>query len=342
MGRKKRKFVKPWCWYCNREFEDEAVLIQHQKARHFKCHVCHKKLFTGPGLAIHMMQVHKETIDAIPNALSSRCDPEIEIYGMKGIPVEDMMRHQREAHAKTNAHKKQKVDDSDSDSSDSDDDEPSAMNPMMMMQMMQGNPMMMQMMKQMAGGGGGAAAAPPQQANPMAMMMNMMGGGGGAAPTSTRPPSSGTSRFSSTPGGAAQPPPLFAAGGNQPAPPPSGAMVTVGMSVRKVVPSSANSRIIHPEEDVSLEELKAKKYEHLANRTSTVQFSMGISNGNSNNQPARDNTYSVPDAFDRGGLDQSGGLSSSSGGSRRPMKGRLMKGSRGGGGFGSKGAFGIR
>ena len=57
MGRKKRKFVKPWCWYCNREFEDEAVLIQHQKARHFKCHVCHKKLFTGPGLAIHMMQV---------------------------------------------------------------------------------------------------------------------------------------------------------------------------------------------------------------------------------------------------------------------------------------------
>ena len=63
--------------------------------------MCHKKLFTGPGLAIHMMQVHKETIDAIPNALSSRCDPEIEIYGMKGIPVEDMMRHQREAHAKT-------------------------------------------------------------------------------------------------------------------------------------------------------------------------------------------------------------------------------------------------
>ena len=76
-------------------------LTPFEKARHFKCHVCHKKLFTGPGLAIHMMQVHKETIDAIPNALSSRCDPEIEIYGMKGIPVEDMMRHQREAHAKT-------------------------------------------------------------------------------------------------------------------------------------------------------------------------------------------------------------------------------------------------
>ena len=73
-------------------------------------------------------------------------------------------------------------------------------------------------------------------------------------------------------------------------------MVTVGMSVGKVVPSSANSRIVHPEEDVSLEELKAKKYEHLANRTSTVQFSMGISNSNSNTQPQRDN-YTVPDAF---------------------------------------------
>ena len=35
MGRKKRKYVKPWCWYCNREFEDEAVLIQHQKERFF-------------------------------------------------------------------------------------------------------------------------------------------------------------------------------------------------------------------------------------------------------------------------------------------------------------------
>jgi hypothetical protein len=57
MGRKKRKTVRPWCWYCNREFDDEAVLIQHQKARHFKCHICHKKLFTGPGLAIHCLQV---------------------------------------------------------------------------------------------------------------------------------------------------------------------------------------------------------------------------------------------------------------------------------------------
>uniref|UniRef100_A0A915CNS5 BED-type domain-containing protein n=1 Tax=Ditylenchus dipsaci TaxID=166011 RepID=A0A915CNS5_9BILA len=86
MGRKKKKQSKPWCWYCNREFEDEKILIQHQKAKHFKCHICGKKLFTGPGLAIHCMQVHKETIDKIPAAVPGRDSVEIEVYGMEGIP----------------------------------------------------------------------------------------------------------------------------------------------------------------------------------------------------------------------------------------------------------------
>ncbi|OQR73811.1 zinc finger protein-like [Tropilaelaps mercedesae] len=94
MGRKKKKPSKPWCWYCNREFDDEKILIQHQKAKHFKCHVCHKKLFTGPGLAIHCMQVHKETLDKVPNALPNRNSVDIEIYGMEGIPPEDIKEHQ--------------------------------------------------------------------------------------------------------------------------------------------------------------------------------------------------------------------------------------------------------
>lgn len=34
------------CFYCDRIFADEATLIQHQKAKHFKCTVCHKKLST--------------------------------------------------------------------------------------------------------------------------------------------------------------------------------------------------------------------------------------------------------------------------------------------------------
>uniref|UniRef100_A0A7E4ZZ15 C2H2-type domain-containing protein n=1 Tax=Panagrellus redivivus TaxID=6233 RepID=A0A7E4ZZ15_PANRE len=86
MGRKKKRVAKPWCWYCNREFEDEKILIQHQKAKHFKCPTCNKKLFTGPGLVIHCMQVHKETIEKIPAAIPGRDSIDVEVYGMEGIP----------------------------------------------------------------------------------------------------------------------------------------------------------------------------------------------------------------------------------------------------------------
>lgn len=96
MGRKKKKTMKPWCWYCNREFDDEKILCQHQKAKHFKCHICHKRVYTGPGLAIHCMQVHKEKVDKVPNSLPGRNNVEIEIYGMEGIPPEDMAAHEQQ------------------------------------------------------------------------------------------------------------------------------------------------------------------------------------------------------------------------------------------------------
>uniref|UniRef100_A0A2K5REY2 Zinc finger protein 207 n=1 Tax=Cebus imitator TaxID=2715852 RepID=A0A2K5REY2_CEBIM len=120
MGRKKKKQLKPWCWYCNRDFDDEKILIQHQKAKHFKCHICHKKLYTGPGLAIHCMQVHKETIDAVPNAIPGRTDIELEIYGMEGIPEKDMDERRRLLEQKTQESQKKKQQD-DSDEYDDDD-----------------------------------------------------------------------------------------------------------------------------------------------------------------------------------------------------------------------------
>ena len=49
--------LTPGTRYCKREFDDDKVLIYHQKAKHFKCHICHKKLYTAPGLAIHCSQV---------------------------------------------------------------------------------------------------------------------------------------------------------------------------------------------------------------------------------------------------------------------------------------------
>ncbi|XP_014776462.1 BUB3-interacting and GLEBS motif-containing protein ZNF207 [Octopus bimaculoides] len=116
MGRKKKKQLKPWCWYCNREFDDEKILIQHQKAKHFKCHICHKKLYTGPGLSIHCMQVHKEKVDKVPNALPGRNNIEIEIYGMEGIPEEDMKEHEKHKLGKGDNRQPQADSDEDSNS----------------------------------------------------------------------------------------------------------------------------------------------------------------------------------------------------------------------------------
>ncbi|XP_062263224.1 BUB3-interacting and GLEBS motif-containing protein ZNF207-like isoform X2 [Platichthys flesus] len=122
MGRKKKKQMKPWCWYCNRDFDDEKILIQHQKAKHFKCHICHKKLYTGPGLAIHCMQVHKETIDGVPNAIPGRTDIELEIYGMEGIPEKDMEERRRVLEQKNQETQKKKQNQDDSDEFDEDDE----------------------------------------------------------------------------------------------------------------------------------------------------------------------------------------------------------------------------
>ena len=63
MGRKKRKnTIKPFCYYCSRVFPDDVVLLNHQKAKHFRCDVCKKKLNTVKGLVLHMMQVHKNPL----------------------------------------------------------------------------------------------------------------------------------------------------------------------------------------------------------------------------------------------------------------------------------------
>eukprot|EP01069_Polyplicarium_translucidae_P001912 Polyplicarium_translucidae@DN1852_c0_g1_i1.p3 len=88
MGRKKRKqlTLKPFCFYCDRDFEDEKVLIQHQKARHFKCAECNRKLDTATGLVVHMLQVHKQTLTKVPNALAGRESAEVIIHGSDGVP----------------------------------------------------------------------------------------------------------------------------------------------------------------------------------------------------------------------------------------------------------------
>ena len=90
MGRKKRNLVtlKPFCYYCDKEFNNELILHQHQKARHFNCTACKKRFSTAPALDTHVLQVHKKKLDRVPNAKAGRDTFDISIYGMDGVPIE--------------------------------------------------------------------------------------------------------------------------------------------------------------------------------------------------------------------------------------------------------------
>lgn len=69
------------------------LLISHQKAKHFKCDRCGKRLNTAGGLSVHMNQVHKENLEHVENALANRQGLDIEIFGMEGIPEDILHQH---------------------------------------------------------------------------------------------------------------------------------------------------------------------------------------------------------------------------------------------------------
>ncbi|MCJ1358179.1 MAG: hypothetical protein MMC33_008177 [Icmadophila ericetorum] len=102
MGKRKAKYpnveeilARPWCYYCERDFDDTKVLINHQKAKHFKCDKCGRRLSTAGGLSVHMTQVHKETLTSIENALPNRSNLDVEIFGMEGIPQDVANSHRQ-------------------------------------------------------------------------------------------------------------------------------------------------------------------------------------------------------------------------------------------------------
>ncbi|PRP85995.1 hypothetical protein PROFUN_05766 [Planoprotostelium fungivorum] len=85
MGKKKKKEEKPYCWYCLRTFDDEKVLIQHQRAQHFKCHLCNRKLSTAGGMtSSNWFIIHR-----VPRAKPGRDSIKWEISGMTGIPDDE-------------------------------------------------------------------------------------------------------------------------------------------------------------------------------------------------------------------------------------------------------------
>lgn len=64
MGKKKKKAeeLKPWCYFCDRIFDNEQTLIQHQMNKHFKCPTCHKRMSSCKSLGVHSYQVHRVSI----------------------------------------------------------------------------------------------------------------------------------------------------------------------------------------------------------------------------------------------------------------------------------------
>ncbi|KAL7412444.1 hypothetical protein BDY24DRAFT_341895 [Mrakia frigida] len=71
------------------------VLMQHQKAKHFKCRHCPRKLNTAGGLAVHVSQVHKLEPDKLDNTLPGRDGYDVEIFGMEGFPADTLKEYRR-------------------------------------------------------------------------------------------------------------------------------------------------------------------------------------------------------------------------------------------------------
>mmetsp|Transcript_14798 Transcript_14798/g.36144 ORF Transcript_14798/g.36144 Transcript_14798/m.36144 type:complete len:289 (-) Transcript_14798:193-1059(-) len=92
-NKKKEEVKKPFCYYCDREFVDEQTLIRHQKAKHFTCRHCFKKLGTVRGLVVHVAQLHKEVLTTIPGCKEGRENLELSISGMNGVPEEIIAEH---------------------------------------------------------------------------------------------------------------------------------------------------------------------------------------------------------------------------------------------------------
>jgi len=227
------------------------------------------------------MQVHKETIDKIPNALPNRNNVDIEIYGMEGIPENDLRQHERDKGtsepmtypdpSKTAAPPKPPT-----------IPPPGMMPPLGFLPAPGTVPPFM----------GGMLPVPPMpypvapnsQYPPMPPPIPAVYPG--APPTvqaplppplpnplsvpSQAPISSGLTTISNAPAVTAAPKPLFpsvaSSSNSSSVPSSSSASVSnANLTHGKIVTISANTRIIHPEDDLSLEELRTRlpRYKHL-------------------------------------------------------------------------------
>lgn len=89
MGKKKRFIVglKPFCYYCDKEFNNDNILHYHQRARHFSCPKCKDRFSSALAVKTHILQIHKEDLKTVPNSISGRENFDVQIFGMDGVPL---------------------------------------------------------------------------------------------------------------------------------------------------------------------------------------------------------------------------------------------------------------
>jgi len=109
MGRKKKKKnAVIFCYYCDKHFDNEKVLIEHQRGKHFKCPICRRRLSSARGVMIHVFQVHKQSMDAVPHSKENRDGFDLEIFGMVNVPQELIQEKMIKIYGEPEA-KKQKI-----------------------------------------------------------------------------------------------------------------------------------------------------------------------------------------------------------------------------------------
>ncbi|OHT16791.1 Zinc finger, C2H2 type family protein [Tritrichomonas foetus] len=86
------KKQKVWCYFCDKVFDDEVHLINHQRMFHFRCPICRRQKMNCKLLVEHMSGVHKQILEKVPNALEGKDSPDNVVFGMKGIPETEYVR----------------------------------------------------------------------------------------------------------------------------------------------------------------------------------------------------------------------------------------------------------
>ncbi|CAN8064898.1 unnamed protein product [Agarophyton chilense] len=91
MGRRKKRAApnareRIFCYYCDRNFQQEQELLAHQKEKHLRCPFCTKRMLSIQSLLVHADQMHNTRVTSVPNSIPGRESVAVDVLGMTGIP----------------------------------------------------------------------------------------------------------------------------------------------------------------------------------------------------------------------------------------------------------------